>query len=115
MKQFKRTTFKDIRKNASSECTKNLQERICNANSMAKIASTSKDRMLAYQTKDAALNHGLDVGLFNARSDERGRSHLLLVGSDLGRVHIPVHKLTSGNRQLDQMKILLGHRSCDAA
>ncbi len=115
MKRIKRVTFKQVCNNALAECAARLQKRVREANSVAKIALTKKDRLTAYRAKNAALNHGLRVGLFKPRSDEKGRNHLLLVGSDIGRVHMPIRKLTSVNRQSLTIRTALGHRSLDAA
>jgi hypothetical protein len=115
MKRIKRVTFKQVCNNVSAECAAHLQKRVREANSVAKIAITEKDRLTAYRVKHAALNHGLRVGLFKHRSDENGRNHLLLVGTDIGRVHMPIRKLTSDNRQSLAIRTALGHRSQDAA
>ena len=115
MKRFKRATFKELCGQAATVSADRLQKRVRQANGVAKIATNSQSRRSAYRAKDAAINHGLVTGLLNARSDENGRHHLILVGTRRGRVHMPVHRLTRQSCHADQVRAVLGIQARDAA
>ncbi len=115
MTRFKRTTFKELCGHAATTSAVRLQRRIRQANGVAKLATTSRDRRTAYAAKHAAINHGLATGLLNARSDEKGRHHLILVGTRNHRVHIPIHRLTPTSRDTQQVLAVLGIQTRDAA
>ncbi|MDB4628034.1 hypothetical protein OAF82_00420 [bacterium] len=115
MNTYRRTTFKELRELTAEASTVRLQKKIQRANAIAKLAATRQDRQTAYQSKDAIINHGLHTGLLDARSDEQGRNHLILVGTRRGRVHMPVHRLTRQSRHADQVRAVLGIQARDAA
>ncbi len=115
MKRFKRATFKELCGRAAPASAERLQTRVRQANSVAKLAATPRGRRTAYSAKDAAINHGLAIGLLNARSDERGRHHLIRVGTRDRQVHMPVHRLTLASRDVEQVRAVLGVQTRDAA
>ena len=106
-----RPSFKEICRSVQSKCEGDLQDRIQLANSLAKHATCEVDRAVAYRVKDAALNHGICRGFFTPRSDEAGRIHLISVGRDRRRVHMPIHRLSRQSRHHVNIKALLGDSS----
>ncbi|MBC8262393.1 MAG: hypothetical protein H8E43_11295 [Planctomycetia bacterium] len=86
------------------------------ANSLAKIGNGRRNRVAAYLVKESALNHGLEMGLFVARSDEKSRSNLLRISSG-GRsaLHLPVERLSGNSKSILQVRAVLGQIRSEVA
>ena len=104
-------TFREILQDSSSECKSQLQKRAYEANRMAKISRSSRSRSIAYQVKHDILNHGVLCGFFHTRSAERGRDHLLRVGTAHRSVHMPIGRLSDKTRVLPSVQAVLGFGS----
>ena len=88
-----------------------MKARLANrlANRLAKLDCGRRNRVAAYRVKVSALNHGLEMGLLVARSDEKCRPYLLRI-SPGGRsaLHLPVARLSRNSNSTLQVRAVLG-------
>jgi len=114
--KIKRCTFRMRVEQGRPAAEQAVMTRARLANSLAKIASTSVGRRSAYAVKSRALNHGLEMGAFLARSDEQGRHHLLRVKPRGGcALHLPIGQLSVGSQDQIQVRAVLGRLKPEAA
>ena len=108
-KKSRSPSFRTLVKENESDARIALMKKARLANSLAKLDCGRRNRVAAYRVKELALNHGLEMGLFVARSDERCRPYLLRISSG-GRsaLHLPVARLSRTSNSTLQVRAVLG-------
>ena len=108
-KKSRSPSFRTLVKENESDARIALMKKARLANRLAKLDCGRRNRVAAYRVKESALNHGLEVGLFVARSDENCRPYLLRV-SPGGRsaLHLPVARLSETSNSTRQVRAVLG-------
>ena len=114
--KFRSPSFRTLVRENESDARNALMMKARMANRLAKLDSGSRNRVAAYRVKVSALNHGLEKGLFVARSDENCRSYLVRV-SPGGRsaLHLPVARLSESSNSTPQVSAVLGRLRAEVA
>ena len=105
----KSVVFKDICAQNRATAADRLARKARHANDIAKISSQPAQKRIAYATKHAALNQGLECDFFRARSDEQGRANLVQVADEAGRaLHLPMKRLSTKSLERRKVRAVLG-------
>ena len=108
-KKSRSTSFRTLVRENESNARNALMMKARLANRLAKLDCGRRNRVAAYRVKVSALNHGLEMGLLVARSDEKCRPYLLRI-SPGGRsaLHLPVARLSRNSNSTLQVRAVLG-------